>query len=217
VRVLAFGRAPLELLVDAARPFPEVEAVLPDAPPAGRVSGVLRRKLGPGERARVVLRDERDIEIAREFVGSAQGPRSAFAFAFDDVPAGDYRLELDGAPPWDVPALAVSPPALGVELVARARTDDRPLVVKARDADTGLPVERCEVLLRFEDGTEWRRATSLGGLTVIAPPADTRFDVWVHTPTHGSAYVGHHELLRTSDRIGVECELRPWPPPGLGR
>jgi hypothetical protein len=131
-----------------------VEVRLASDVPLGRIAGLLRSRTGrhraPGG-ATVSLRglDGSELRLIRrvsyeEREGEIVGP-----FAFEDVPAGRYELELyaEDNRPWEPGRMEVSVPAEGLEFFCEDGAPAFDLIFRAVDAATGERVESLRSLV----------------------------------------------------------------------
>jgi len=208
VRASALGLAPRTVEFTPSGSTTEVVLVLDGDVPRGRVSGVLRHGLERSDGLHVVLRDARGIELVQRIEATSAG-RSSSSFVFEDVPLGEYELVARSRQVWSwTPSVQrVHPPAVGLEFEAVPSADAAPLVVKARDAATGDPIEHFDVRFELASGETVERSSSIGSATLAGPPRSVRLR-WSLAAAGFSPARGDETALRgVGDRTQLDVRL----------
>jgi len=194
--------------------------------PLGSISGELRSRSGTQRRlwtglllqslANPTFTSERMAKY-RERDGELVAP-----FAFEDLPVGEYELQLvlmDNQP-WDARTKVLTAPAEGVVFTCLDDVPTYELVVRCVDAETGEPLEGAQsrvrvtgpgqgYWLREDMDSVMRQTQGLREQRYGLVPEDARLEWIVGAPGHGLAR-GDESAMRIESGVGVvETRLTP--------
>lgn len=207
VTARALGLALVERDVDVAGTTTRVDLEFAASERGGDIVGTLRVPHA-ASRVDLVLRDGRGGERRLRTHGLDESTTER-PFRFEDVPPGAYELvpESPQMLHFEPEMLRVDVPAAGLFLRAVQTSSDRALIVKARDARTGVAIEHFDVRLVSADGATVERSTSIGAASFPRLARDARVAWSVAAPGWITARGDERALRTATDRLALDVVL----------